>query len=100
MPSPCYALLLASDPIGALLCTLSSILPYGMSWVLFGILIWGAVKIKTKGYAISGIILIIYLALLIPAGLIPVSVQPFIGLLLGLMITIMLVMILMKRGRT
>jgi hypothetical protein len=98
MPSPCYALLLAADPVGALSCTISSILPYGLAWLFIGMIIWAAVKKKTEGYAISGIILILYLALLIPANLVPVSVQPFLGLLIGLMITIMIVLIITKKG--
>lgn len=98
MTSVCYALLLGSDLAGALACTISAALPYSMAWLLIGMVIWGAVKIKTKGYTISSMILIIYMALLIPAGLIEVSIQPFIGLLLGLMIFIMLIMIITKKG--
>lgn len=99
MASVCYALLLNADPAGALLCAISNVLPMGMAWVLIGLVIWAAVKMKTEGYAISGIIFILYLAILIPANLIPVMVQPFLALLIGLMIAIMLVLIFIKRGR-
>lgn len=97
MVSICYALMLGSDPIGALLCAITAALPWGLSWILIGLIIWAAVKIKTKGYAVSGIILILYLALLIPANLIAVEAQPFLGLLIGLMITIMLILIVTKK---
>jgi len=98
MVNVCYALLLAPDPVGALLCAISAVLPFHMAWILIGLLIWGAVKIKTKGYTIPSIILIVYLALLIPAGLVEVSVQPYLALLLGLSIAIMLILIVTKKG--
>lgn len=98
MVSPCYALMLTGDTIGGFLCAVSNILPMGLAWVLIGIVIWGAVKINTKGYEISGIIFILYLAMLIPTNLIPVSVQPFMALIVGVSLAIMIIMIITKKG--
>lgn len=91
MPSVCYTLLITGDWLGALACSLSNVLPLGLFWVLMGMIIFAAMQVKSKNFAVSGVILILYLAIIIPANLVEVSIQPFLALLIGLLIAALII---------
>lgn len=91
MASAEYNLLMQGDIIGALSGSISNILPMGLAWIFIGLIIFGVVQTKTKSYGISGLIFILYTTLLIPANLVAVSIQPYLALLIGILIVIMIV---------
>lgn len=90
-----YVLMLNGDIAGALKAVLDSYIAYGMSYLLFGGILFSAVYAQTKSYGISGIVFILYFVLVGTA--VPVEAQPFIYLLIGVLAAIMMIQVVLDR---
>lgn len=89
-----FTLLLQGDIPGALGALLGNYIPYGMFWLFLGGIIFALVYGKTKSYGISGIIFILYSTLV--GAVIPLEMQPYLLLLIGLMLAVMLIRTVIK----
>ena len=94
MASPEWTLVLQGDYIGALLSAFSNMLPFGLTWIIVGVLIFGVTMNRTKSYAISGLLFIIYSAIVLPAELIAPGAEAFLGILVGVLLAVMIVKVI------
>lgn len=94
MPSAEYTLLVNGNYTTALQTGLTNLLPLGLVWVFIGLLIFSVIYMKTKSYGVSGMIFVVYSALVIGYNVIPVAIQPFMALLVGLLLAVMLIKVI------
>lgn len=78
----------------ALNWAMSDYIGYGMLWIFFGMLIFGAVWVRTKSYGIAGIVFMLYTALVSVA--LPLEMSIYLMLIIGIMVAIMLIKLVMK----
>ena len=96
MPSEAYVQLMQGEFGAALVTAMSKVLPLGLAWIFIGALIFAVIQTKTKHYGISGSVFILYCSLTIGFNLIDIAIQPFIGLLIGIMLAVMIIQLVIK----
>jgi membrane protease YdiL (CAAX protease family) len=95
MSSLPFVLLMQGDVAGALKAFFDLYIPYGMFYIFMGALIFAVVYGKTKSYGIAGIIFILFCTLI--GSAVPVEIQPFLLLLIGFILAVMLIQMVLKK---
>lgn len=96
MPTAEYALLMQGNFTEAMKVGLYNMMPLGLFWLFTGLLVFAVVHNQTKSYGISGMVFATYSALILGYSLVDVSIQPFMALLVALVLAIMLIKVIMK----
>lgn len=85
-------LLTQGDITGMILYVMGNYPYYAVFWIYMGILMFATVQDKTKSYAISGYLLLVFLSLV--GTQLPPFVQPYFVLLIGIIGTALFVKIM------
>ncbi len=69
--------------VEALETVFNTVFPYGLFWIIIGLLIFAVVQTKSRSYGVSGIVMVFYFGIV--STLMPVEIQPFILLFIGIL---------------
>lgn len=95
MPSVPYTYLTDGNIGGALNWVMTDYIGYGMLWMFMGILLAALIFSKTRSFGITGIVFIFYTIAV--TSVLPVEMQPYFLLMIGIMLSILGVKIWLGR---